>query len=746
MLDIVGTAIRKPSNPTVLLKTAMETLLGRRHASAARQAVPATRISEWLTDDGPARMVLPLDSDKPKEVAWSKHTPASAAFPAHTLHTALARKNGLLSTPLQKFSWDPRCQPPAKRRLTKRGAATRLAFTREEDDLLIKLRSQRLRWKDIHEQYNKAFPQRERSRQTALFLAVAEVEAPPRSPLPPPQINEKDSRHQRAPSTARLDSVAPTSDGGSSTGVRREVLKSIATAKSTSDVTWIFTDQQSSSNLGSSSARDYQNAAALRGSPFISIIMHCKLDENLERAAGGDRGNGSNTKLTDLGILRSIGEREDIFHFKDEYEAELDVTHLSPSEAAALEKSFELRTRRFADIRGFKHEFAGDFHEGPPGREVRILCWLVGRPRHHGAVLFLPIGDSMGTIQVVAKSSKVPRLSELKALRPELGLMVLGSLASCRDSTLEIVAHDIGIISKATSMLHPDVRYARPSILESQNTDALLSHRHLYLRNPIILALNLYRSQCFSVVHEWFKIHKFVEISAPLITPSILYEANSAIHISNLKTSKILFLSQCAGFYLEAAAHAHERVYNLGPSFRNESRTNRHLMEYWHIKAELCSGEMNDIMDLVEIFIRHEISFGQNISKQAEDLLTDYFRGPVWLAHKPRGLEPFPHRIYPADEELTMTADLISSGGFGEICGVAEKSFTREDLELRLKEKGKSEMQDVYGWVLQSRDFGIVPHTAFGRGFERVLRWFCGVAHVKDMIPFPRIFGRDPTP
>ena len=116
---------------------------------------------------------------------------------------------------------------------------------------------------------------------------------------------------------------------------RREVLTFIATATSTRDVTWIFTDQQSSSNLGSSSAREYQNAASVRGSPFISIILHCQLEENLKRATGEDRGKGSNTKLTDLDILRSIREREDIFRFQDEYELELDVTQLTSSEAAA---------------------------------------------------------------------------------------------------------------------------------------------------------------------------------------------------------------------------------------------------------------------------------------------------------------------------------------------------------------------------------------------------------------------------
>ncbi|KAE8380875.1 hypothetical protein BDV26DRAFT_289963 [Aspergillus bertholletiae] len=115
----------------------------------------------------------------------------------------------------------------------------------------------------------------------------------------------------------------------------RKVLKFIATAQSTHDTTWIFTDQQSSNVLGSSSARDYQNAAALCGSPFSSIILNRSLEENLQMAAKGDRGRiGSNTKLTDPSILRHSRENEDIFHFRIEYDLTLDVTSLSPSEAA----------------------------------------------------------------------------------------------------------------------------------------------------------------------------------------------------------------------------------------------------------------------------------------------------------------------------------------------------------------------------------------------------------------------------
>ena len=143
----------------------------------------------------------------------------------------------------------------------------------------------------------------------------------------------------------------------------------------------------------------------------------------------------------------------------------------------------------------------------------------------------------------------------------------------------------MAIVSRSSRLLHPEIRKLDKDLLAHHNTDKLLASRHLYLRNPLLVALNLYRSKFMFSIHQWFRDHRFVDFSAPLITPSLLYEPKSAIHISKLKANKPLYLSQCAGFYLEAAAHAHERVYNLGPSFRNESRTNRHLMDYWHIKA-----------------------------------------------------------------------------------------------------------------------------------------------------------------
>ncbi|KAK4231883.1 hypothetical protein QBC38DRAFT_525639 [Podospora fimiseda] len=95
-------------------------------------------------------------------------------------------------------------------------------------------------------------------------------------------------------------------------------------------------------------------------------------------------------------------------------------------------------------------------------------------------VFFLPVGDSTGANQLVVKSA-ILLWSELKTLKPESSLVILGSLASRPDGAFEIAAQEIRIISKATGTLHPDIRYAGTSILEPQNTDSLLSNRHLYL-------------------------------------------------------------------------------------------------------------------------------------------------------------------------------------------------------------------------------------------------------------------------
>lgn len=318
---------------------------------------------------------------------------------------------------------------------------------------------------------------------------------------------------------------------------------------------------------------------------------------------------------------------------------------------SSVEPVKALPKRRFADIEGFKHVFVKDLLDGPPDRNIQILCWLKSRPRDLGAMLFLPVCDSTGTIQVVVEKSKVPYWAEIRAWKAESSIIISGTVRASRGSR-EIVAQEVAIVSRSNRLLHPEIRKLDRNLLAQHNTDRLLASRHLYLRNPVLVALDLYRSKFMFSIHQWFRDHRFIDFSAPLITPSLLYESKSAIHISNLKANKPLYLSQFAGFYLEAAAHAHERVYNLGPSFRNESRTNRHLMEYWHIKAELCSGQMDDIM-----------GFGGNISPGSFRSHVSKHKGVGGIAWNDASMHsnPLPKSILPTcDRDTKMPKKLLS--------------------------------------------------------------------------------------
>jgi asparaginyl-tRNA synthetase len=279
----------------------------------------------------------------------------------------------------------------------------------------------------------------------------------------------------------------------------------------------------------------------------------------------------------------------------------------------------------------------------------------------------------------------------------------------------------------------------------------------------------------------------FLEVTAPVLTPILLYTEDTGIsvHINN----QDIFLTQCVAFYLESAVHAFEKVYNIGPSFRGaESISRRHLTEYWHVKAELAFCDFEEFYTVVESLVSSvaaevkplsesicnildlggfcddaakipfprisyidaiklldqnniHIEFGQSLNDIGEDFLSNYFGSPVWVTHNPRSIEGFPYKIYANDDRLTYTADLIATRGFGEILGIADKITDINELELRLKEKGKDN-NSGYTWFKDLRSVGTIPHCGVGMGVERLVRWLFQLPHVREAIPFPRSMGR----
>lgn len=432
-----------------------------------------------------------------------------------------------------------------------------------------------------------------------------------------------------------------------------------------------------------------------------------------------------------------------------------------------------------------KELYIKDFWSMGNNVSVILLGWVKSK-RRHGNVVFLDIVDSTGLIQVVANKQNVSAeaFEIFKKVNSEAAVEITGRL-SINNGSMEINAKSIEVIGDAVKQFSPKPR-SDFDIFNPSLADHLLRNRHAYIRNPKIMAILRFRHILMSYMREWFNKNGFIEINAPILTPIPLYEDGSAMGIK--VHNEDVFLTQCVGYYLEAAVHAFERVYNMGPSFRGEeSRSKRHLMEYWHIKAELAFGNREDIINLVESIIGYltqkchedgqeifkalgvemcldglktpyarisyedaiyhlkkegiDIEYGKSLGSSEEELLSKLYDGPFWVVGIPRCIEPFPYCIDPNDDRVTMVADLIASNGYGELLGVAEKIHDFDMLSERMKEKGK--MQDArYEWIREVHQMGCVPHIAFGMGVERLIRWLLNIAHVRDAMPFPRIFRR----
>ncbi len=437
-----------------------------------------------------------------------------------------------------------------------------------------------------------------------------------------------------------------------------------------------------------------------------------------------------------------------------------------------------------------KELYVSDIMSLSLGAAIVLPCWLRAR-RSSGSVLFLDVADSMGVIQCVVERSKISAsVFELAERVPlESSLQVFGTVVSHPKKAREIVVQNLRVIQAATHIVSPLPR-SDFDIFDPKIADHLLANRHLYLRNPKVMAILRFRSLLTSTVRKWFEKERFMEFDAPVLTSLPLYDNASAMGIDI--QGRQAFLTQCVGFYLEAAIHAFERVYHMGPSFRGEeSRSKRHLMEYHHIKAEMAFADLEDIMRIVESLIQYitetckeegsgltktlgttlcldgmrppfarityeeaikhlqgkgfDIVFGKGLGSDEEKELSTLFNGPFWVMGIPRVAEPFPYVIDPDDTRITRVADLIASNGYGELLGTAEKIQDIGMLDERLAEKGK-QGDSRYEWIREVHQAGCVPHAAFGMGVERLIRWLINIPHVRDTMPFPRIFRRAVTP
>jgi asparaginyl-tRNA synthetase len=427
-----------------------------------------------------------------------------------------------------------------------------------------------------------------------------------------------------------------------------------------------------------------------------------------------------------------------------------------------------------------KEIYVRDIDLSITGTLIPSLFCFVKSIRRHKKVMFIQLIDSTGEIQGVIENPLI--IETAKDLTKESSIEVSGI-----KNNNELIINNLNIINKSNEHYSPAPR-SNFDVFSEQYTDLILTKKHIYLRNPKLMAIQNFRNLLLYYTRDWFFQRNFIEIAAPVITPVALYEDSTAIPV--VLHGQPLFLTQCVGYYLEAACVAHERVYNISPSFRGEEgKSKRHLLEYWHIKAEIAFGNLEDIIEVVEQLLQfltqkllqhpqtesilktiettlsmdaltipfkrmsykaaivllnqlgHPIEYGKSISTRDEEILSNHIGGTFWLTGIPRSVEPFPYRIDTDDTDLTVVADLIASNGYGELLGVAEKIFDIQELEIRMTEKNK--WHDArYDWIKEVHNSGCPPHIAFGMGVERLIRWLLNIPHVRDAHPYPRVFGR----
>jgi len=246
----------------------------------------------------------------------------------------------------------------------------------------------------------------------------------------------------------------------------------------------------------------------------------------------------------------------------------------------------------------------------------------------------------------------------------------------------------------------------------------------------------------------------------------------------------------------ETLATALSRVYTFGPTFRAEnSNTPRHLAEFWMIEPEMAFYDLDDDMDLQEDFVKYllnwaltkcradleffdkriqpgliaqlesvvnskfvRISYTDAIAKLEEaaangakfeykpywgcDIATEHerylteqiFKCPVMVFDYPKEIKSFYMKQNP-DGKTVRACDVLVPG-IGELNGGSEREADYDKLIAEIKARGMDE--SVYDWYLNLRKFGTVPHSGFGMGFERLIRYVTGMENIRDVIPYPR--------
>jgi asparaginyl-tRNA synthetase len=415
------------------------------------------------------------------------------------------------------------------------------------------------------------------------------------------------------------------------------------------------------------------------------------------------------------------------------------------------------------------------------GQEVRLSGWLYNK-RSGGKIRFLLVRDGTGLAQGIMAKGEVPNavfdLSD--SLTQESSLKVTGTV---RVEPRSPGGYELGL----TNIEIVQIAEPYPITKKEHGVDFLHDLRHLWLRSSRQYAIMKIRNEVIWAIREFFYNRGFVLIDSPILTAAIGEESSSLFDTEYFKMGKA-YLAQTGQLYIEAACMSLRNVFCFGPTFRAEkSLTRRHLTEFWMVEGEMaycdadgsmkiqeemvsyaaqavlkkCRPELEklerdvtkletivppfpriDYGDAVKILQEHgsSITWGSDLGAEDETILSNMHDRPVFVTNYPKRAKAFYMKENPANPDTVLCADLLASEGYGEIIGGSQREDNYDKLLARIREEKLPEQ--AYGWYLDLRKYGSVPHSGFGLGIERTVTWLAGIHHIREAIPFPRMITR----
>ncbi|MFC1961238.1 asparagine--tRNA ligase [Chloroflexota bacterium] len=427
-------------------------------------------------------------------------------------------------------------------------------------------------------------------------------------------------------------------------------------------------------------------------------------------------------------------------------------------------------------------------------QEVIIKGWVYNKT-HKGRLVFMQVRDGSGIVQCVIFKKEIDpdQFEAAKAITQESSVIITGAVRKDDRAPGIPGGYEVGVSN--LEVIQEAAEY--PITPKEHGVEFLMDNRHLWLRSSRQWAILRIRATIIKAIRDWLDDHGYLLVDTPILTPAAGENTTTLFEIDYF--GEPAYLAQTGQLYNEVNMAAHGKVYCFGPTFRAEkSKTRRHLMEFWMVEPEMAFFDLDNLIEMEEQFLSYivqtvlekhpqeleilerdtasltqvmapfprityteavehlqkvgaetddaelkenlKIEWGDDFGAAHETVIAEMFEKPVFVTHYPMEAKAFYMEPNKDDPRVVNCTDLLAPEGYGEITGGSERIFDPDLLAERVQTMGIP--MEAYTWYIDLRKFGSIPHAGFGLGVERVVAWVCGLPHIRETIPYPRLLNR----